>query len=58
MSIHDACASGAPHDIDALRTAVADEATWRAAYECQLVDESHALLPYDLLLALIDDTLS
>ncbi len=38
--------------------AVADEVTWRAAYECQFVDESHALLPYDLLLARVDDTLS
>ena len=47
-----------PHDIDALRAAVADEATWRAAYECQFVDEAHALLPYDLLLARVDDTLS
>jgi len=57
VSIYDACAGGAPHDIDALRAAVADEATWRAAYECQFVDEAHALLPYDLLLARIDDTL-
>jgi phage FluMu gp28-like protein len=48
----------APHDIGALRAAVADEATWRAAYECQFVDESHALLPYDLLLARVDHTLS
>ena len=37
-----------PHDIDALGAAVADGVTWRAAFECQLVDESHALLPYDL----------
>ena len=47
-----------PHDIAALRAAVADEATWRAAYECQFVDEAYALLPYDLLLARVDDTLS
>jgi len=58
VSIYDARAGGAPHDIDALRAAVADEATWRAAYECQFVDEAHALLPYDLLLARVDDTLS
>ena len=58
VSIYDARAGGAPHDIDALRAAVADEATWRAAYECQFVDESYALLPYDLLLARVDDTLS
>ena len=58
VSIYDAKAGGAPHDIDALRAAVADEATWRAAYECQFVDESYALLPYDLLLARVDDTLS
>ena len=58
VSIYDARAGGAPHDIEALRAAVADEATWRAAYECQFVDESHALLPYDLLLARVDDTLS
>ena len=36
---------------------MADEATWRAAYECQFVDEAHALLPYDLLLARVDDGL-
>ena len=58
MSIYDAKAGGAPHDIKALRAAVADEATWRAAYECQFVDESHALLPYDLLRARVDDKLS
>ena len=58
ISIYDAKAGGAPHDIDALRAAVADEATWRAAYECQFVDEAHALLPYDLLLARVDGTLS
>jgi len=58
VSIYDARAGGAPHDIYSLRAAVADEATWRAAYECQFVDEAHALLPYDLLLARVDDTLS
>ena len=58
VSIYDACQGGAPHDIEALRAAVADEVTWRAAYECQFVDEAHALLPYDLLLARVDETLS
>lgn len=58
VSIYDARAGGAPHDIDALRAAVADEATWRAAYECQFVDEAYALLPYELLLARVDETLS
>ena len=58
VTIYAARAGGAPHDIEALRAAVADEATWRAAYECQFVDESFALLPYDLLLARVDDTLS
>lgn len=58
VSIYDAQAGGAPHDVKALRAAVADEATWRAAYECQFVDEAHALLPYDLLLARVDDRLS
>ena len=58
VSIYDAKAGGAPHDIGALRAAVADEVMWRAAYECQFVDESHALLPYALLLARVDDTLS
>ncbi len=57
VSIYDAKAGGAPHDIDALRAAVADEATWRAAYECQFVDEAHALLPYELLRARVDETL-
>lgn len=57
-NIYEACAGGAPHDVDALRAAVADEATWRAAFECQFVDEAHALLPYDLLLARVDESLS
>ncbi len=58
VSIYDAQAGGAPHDIEALRAAVADEATWRAAYECQFVDEAHALLPYDLLLARVEEGLA
>lgn len=53
----DALADGASHDIDPLRAAVDEEATWRAAYKCQFVDESHALLPYDLLPARVDDAL-
>ena len=57
VSIYDAKEGGAPHDIDALHAAVADEATWRAAYECEFVDEAHALLPYDLLLARADASL-
>jgi phage FluMu gp28-like protein len=57
VSIYDAKEGGAPHDIEALHAAVADEATWRAAYECEFVDEAHALLPYDLLLARADDSL-
>ena len=36
MTIYDACAGGAPHDVEALRAAVADEATWRAASEFAL----------------------
>jgi phage FluMu gp28-like protein len=58
VSVHDARQGGAPHDIKALRAAVADEATWRAAYECEFVDESHALLPYDLLTARADPRLT
>ncbi len=57
FSVYDAKNGGAPHDIDALRAAVADEVTWRSAYECEFVDEAHALLPYDLLLARVDETL-
>ncbi len=57
VSIYDARAGGAPHDIESLRAAVADEVTWRAAYECQFVDEAHALLPYDLLRARVDEAL-
>ena len=57
VNIYDAKAGGAPHDIEALRAAVADEVTWRSAYECEFVDEAHALLPYDLLLARVDETL-
>jgi phage FluMu gp28-like protein len=58
ISVYDAKNGGAPHEIAALRAAVADEVTWRSAYECEFVDEAHALLPYDLLLARTDDTLN
>ncbi len=58
VSVYDAKNGGAPHDIAALRAAVADEVTWRSAYECEFVDEAHALLPYDLLLARVDETLN
>lgn len=58
MTIYDAKEGGAPHDIEALRAAVADETTWRAAYECEFVDEAHALLPYDLLQARVDERLA
>ncbi len=57
VDIYAAQKGGVPHDIAALRAAVADEVTWRAAYECEFVDEAHALLPYDLLLARVDETL-
>jgi len=57
VSIYDACAGGAPHDIQALRAAVADEVTWRSAYECEFVDEAHALLSYDLLASRVDEGL-
>ncbi len=57
IDIYDAQRGGAPHDVEALRAAVADEVTWRAAYECQFVDEAYALLPYDLLLSRVDETL-
>ncbi len=58
VSVYDAKSGGAPHDIAALRAAVADEVTWRSAYECEFVDEAHALLPYDLLLARVDESLN
>ncbi len=58
VTVYDAKSGGAPHDIDALRAAVADEVTWRSAYECEFVDEAHALLPFDLLLARVDETLN
>lgn len=57
VTIYDAKEGGAPHDIEALKAAVADEVTWRSAYECEFVDEAHALLPYDLLLSRVDETL-
>ena len=58
ISIYDAMEGGAPHDLEALRAAVADEVTWRAAYECEFVDEAHALLPYELLQSRVDQKLA
>lgn len=57
VDVYDACKNGASHNIAQLKSAVADEVTWRAAYECQFVDEAHALLPYELLTARVDDEL-
>ena len=58
VTIYDAKDGGAPHDVEALRAAVADEVTWRSAYECEFVDEAHALLPYDLLQSRTDAALA
>ncbi|NOT01717.1 MAG: hypothetical protein HOP29_13930 [Phycisphaerales bacterium] len=49
ISIYDAKEGGAPHDVEMLRAAVADDTTWRMAYECQFVDEATAFLSLDLI---------
>ncbi len=49
VSIHDAVADGMPLDIETLRKALDDPDAWAQEYECEPMDSSAVLLPYDLI---------
>lgn len=49
VSIYDAIADGMPLDADKLRRALDDPDAWAQEYECEPMDSSSVLLPYDLI---------
>lgn len=49
VTIHDAIADGMPLDAEKLRKALDDADAWAQEYECEPMDSSAVLLPYDLL---------
>jgi len=49
VDIHLAASEGLPVDVPALRTALDDAEAWAQEFECEPMDTSTVLLPYDLL---------
>ncbi len=49
VTIYDAIADGMPLDHDKLRKALDDPDAWAQEYECEPMDSSSVLLPYDLI---------
>lgn len=49
VTIHDAIADGMPLDAVKLRLALDDADIWAQEYECEPMDTSNVLLPYDLI---------
>jgi phage FluMu gp28-like protein len=49
VTIYDAIADGMPLDADKLRKALDDPDAWAQEYECEPMDSSSVLLPYDLI---------
>jgi phage FluMu gp28-like protein len=50
-TIHDAVAKGLPVDIEELQDGMNDAEGWAQEYECEFLDSTACLLPYDVLLA-------
>lgn len=48
-TIHDARAAGLPVDIEALRAGLDDPEGWAQEFECEFLDGSAVLLPYDII---------
>jgi phage FluMu gp28-like protein len=49
VTIHDAAAAGLPVDVAALKKALGDPEGWAQEYECEFIDATSVLLPYDLI---------
>lgn len=49
ITIHDAVQDGLRLDVDELRAALGDPEAWAQEYECEFLDSSAVLLPYELL---------
>ncbi len=49
VTIHDAIAAGLPLDIEQIREGMDDPEGFSQEYECQFLDSSNVLLPYDII---------
>lgn len=49
VTIHDAVGQGLNVDVEELREIIGDSEIWAQEYECQFLDQSSVLLPYDLI---------
>lgn len=49
VTIHEAVEAGLPIDIPLLQRGLVDSEAWAQEYECQFLDQSSVLLPYDLI---------
>lgn len=49
ITIYDAVADGMPMDIDKLKAGLDDPDAWAQEFECEPIDTSNVLLPYELL---------
>ena len=50
ISIYDAVAQGLKIDVEELKAGLADPDGWAQEYECQFIDNSSVLVPYDLIM--------
>ena len=48
VTIHDAVAQGLPVEMEELKEALDDPEGWAQEYECEFLDGSNVLLPYEL----------
>jgi len=55
VTIHDAVRQGMPLPIEELRRGLNDPEAWAQEYECEFMDTSSVLLPYDLIHACEDE---
>lgn len=49
VTIHDAVEAGLPINIPLLRSGLGDAEAWAQEYQCEFIDQSSVLLPYDLI---------
>lgn len=49
VTIHDAVAAGLPLNVEELREAINDPEGWAQEFECEFLDQSSVLLPYELI---------
>ncbi|HEV8544313.1 MAG TPA: terminase family protein [Verrucomicrobiae bacterium] len=49
VTIHDAKAAGLPLDLERLRAGLFEAEAWTQEYECEFIDKSCVLLPYELI---------